>query len=78
VVANNGFSFPSIEGREKEREREEVERVVRTFSEENREVHGPNIIDFNKGRACGARRRLLKDRTVRNRFRISWIAMEGG
>lgn len=39
---------------------------------------GPNIIDFNKGRACGARRRLLKDRTVRNRFRISWIAMEGG
>lgn len=50
MVANNGFSFPSVE----EREREEVERVVRTFSGENRGVHGPNIIDFNKGRACGA------------------------
>lgn len=56
------------------KEREEVERVVGTFSGENRGVHGLNMIDFNKGRACGARRRLLKGRTVWNRFRISWIA----
>lgn len=44
----------------KERERKEVKRVVHTFNGENRGVHGPNIIDFNKGRACGARRRTAE------------------